>query len=86
MLCSGQIYKLQPFMKNIIVHKHQNTGTHWNIVPPVGALFLGATKRGEPRQGGKNVVNGQCGDSFLREMNREVAARMSGSHGMNPIN
>ena len=48
-LHNGQTYKLKHFMKNIIVYKHQNPGTHWNIVPPAGPLLLWAMKRGGPK-------------------------------------
>ena len=62
-----------------------NPGAHQNIVSPAGPLFLCTAKGGRPRQGGENVVIGQFGDSFLRMMDREAVARMSGRHWMNPI-
>ena len=55
------------------------------MVSPAGPLFLCTAKGGRPRQGGKKVVIGQFGDSFLKVMDREAAARMSGRHQMNPI-
>ena len=73
-------------MKKIIVYKHQNLGAHQEIVPPAGPLLLWAMKRGRPRQGGEKIVIGQCGDSFLRVMDREAVARMSGSHQADLIN
>ena len=85
-LCNGQTYKLKPFVKNIIVYKHWNPGTLWNIVPPARPLLLWATKRGGPRHGGEKVVIGRCGDSLLRVMGREAVTRMSSSHQMDLIN
>ena len=52
----------------------------WNIVPPAGPLFIWATKRGGPRQKGVKSTIFQLGDSFLRVMDREAGARMSGRH------
>ena len=61
-------------------YQHQNPGAHWKIVPPAGPLLLWAMKRGGPRQGGEKIVIGHCEDSFLRVMDREAVARMSGRH------
>ena len=52
---------------------------------PAGPLFLCTAKGSGQRQGGEKVVIGQFGDSFLKMMDREVAARMSGRHWTNPI-
>ena len=42
-------------------------------------------EKGWTKTGGEKVVIGQCGDSFLRVMDREAATRMSGSHQTNPL-
>ena len=42
-------------------------------------------KRGRPRQGGGKSTIGQLGKSFLRVMDREAGARMSGRHQMGLI-
>ena len=53
--------------------------------PTSQTLFIWAMKMGGPRQeGGKSTI-GQCGDSFLRVMDREVGTRMSGRHWMGLI-
>ena len=47
--------------------------------------FMGH-ERGGPRWGGEKVVIGQYEDSFLRVMDKEAVARMSGSHWTDLIN
>ena len=54
------------------------------MVSPAGPLFLCTTKGGGPRQQGEKVVIGQFGDIFLKMMDGEAAARMSGRHQTNP--
>ena len=55
------------------------------MVSPAGPLFLCTMKGSGPRQGGEKAVIGQFGDSFLKMMDREAVAMMSGKHPMNPI-
>ena len=55
------------------------------MLSPAGPPIFMYCERGRLSQGAEKVVNGQVGDSFLRMMDREAAARMSGRHQMNPI-
>ena len=41
-------------------------------------VYMGDMKRGGPRQGGGKSTIDQLGDSFLRVIDKEAGARMSG--------